>query len=151
LGADKLVLESSNKRKYLDKSTPESISKIKKVSVNQNFNDVLNINAELAESELPKLKINSLTLPNDYKTLLPREWISSFIIDDVISYLIINYGKDGSTLYISSGIYQYFYTMQDNTNIVQKFINTDTLNKGLILITINTNLRGEHWILGIIH
>jgi len=41
--------------------------------------------------------------------------------------------------------------MQDNINILQKFLNNDTLKMDLIMIIINTHLRGEHWILGIIH
>jgi len=68
--------------------------------------------------------------------------IYKFIIDDVISYLIINYGKEKSILYIPSGIYEYFYAMQDNTNILQKYFDTEVLKMNLILITINTHLKG---------
>jgi len=55
---DNLILESSNKRKYLDKPTSKSTTKINKVSVGQHLNDVININTELDEVELPKLKLN---------------------------------------------------------------------------------------------
>jgi len=127
LEADNLILKTTDKRKYLDKPTSKSTSKIKKVSECQHLNDVINFNTELAEVEiveLPKLKVNPLTLSNDFKTLLPHEWISSFIINDVISYLIINYGKEKSILYIPSGIYKYLYTMKDNTNILQIFLDS---------------------------
>lgn len=152
LEADKSLLESSKNRKYLDESTvSKTTTKITKVAVSQSLNEIKTIDTELKVVEFPKFKLNPLTLSNGFKTLLPGEWISSFIIDDVISYLIINYGKEKCILYIPSGIYEYFYAMQDNTNILQKFLDTDILKMDLILITINTHLRGEHWILGIIH
>lgn len=103
------------------------------------------------KKELPKLKLNNTVNLKGFETLMPCCWISSFIIDDVISYLIINNKKDGSILYIPSNMYEYFY-IKDYTNIIQIFLDSDALNKDFILVTINTKpLQGEHWILGVIH
>lgn len=144
LVAGELLLKSSKKRKLTDNTTTVAVSQmLSNVDIDYEFDEV---------KKLPKLKLNSLTISNDSKTLLPCEWISSFIIDDVINNLVISYEKEKSILYIPSGIYAYFYTMHDSINILQTFINSDTLNKDFILITINTQpLKGEHWILGIIH
>lgn len=103
------------------------------------------------KKELPKLKLNNTVNLKGFETLMPCCWISSFVIDDVISYLIINNKKDGSILYIPSNMYEYFY-IKDYTNIIQTFLDSDALNKDFILVTINTKpLQGEHWILGVIH
>jgi len=48
LEADKLVLESSKKRKYLDEPTVSKIiTKIIKVAVSQSLNEIKNIDTEL--------------------------------------------------------------------------------------------------------
>jgi len=82
---------------------------------------------------------------------MPYCWISSFVIDDVISFFIANNEKDKSVLYIPSNMYEYFF-IKDYINILQTFLDSDALNKDFILVTINTKpLQGKHWILGVIH
>lgn len=130
LEADGLSLNFSGKKQCLIKSTTFQ-SKDKK--------------------ELPKLKLNNTANLKGYETLMPCCWISSFVIDDVINYFIINNEKGSSILYIPSNMYEYFY-IKDYTNIIQTFLDSDALNKDFILVTINTKpLQGEHWILGVIH
>lgn len=87
----------------------------------------------------------------EVRSFLPNQDLTSFAIDEVIKFFIINSKKEDSIVYIPS--YNYAYLFNGHYELILDIISkTDILNKDMILVCINTDPnRGMHWILGIIH
>ena len=112
---------------------------------------------ERFELEMENIKeVSVLPLPNPlpdrYESLAPREWISNFIIDDMIQSLINQYELNGIVVYVPSNYFKYAQTGNSYKEIATYLHKQKANGAELILCLCCTGqgISAEHWILGVI-